>query len=116
MLRRYANWGSALVASVATILLGGCATPGDPYSAAPARTQLSADDAPGSCLRRLQAMDARVDGAGVRDAQAQRVNGFPFLRADRYTVLSAPAGSDAQRAGAGQDRAHGRAGRGSATL
>ena len=96
MLRRYANWGSALVASVATILLGGCATPGDPYSAAPARTQLSADDAQGRCLRRLQAMDARVDGAGVRDAQAQRVNGFPFLRTDRYTVLSAPAGSDAR--------------------
>ena len=86
--------GSALAASVASILLAACAAPGDPYGAAPARSQLNADDAQGGCLRRLQAMDARVDSAGVRDAQAQRVDGFPYLRADRYTVLSAPAGSD----------------------
>ena len=32
----------------------------------------------------------------MRDAAAERVDGYPFLRADRYTVLATPAGSAPQ--------------------
>lgn len=70
----------------------GCATVADPYATAPANEQLAADGELGDCLRRLQAFDARVDEAGTRDAQAVRVPGYPWLRADRYTAGQAPAG------------------------
>ncbi len=30
----------------------------------------------------------------VRDAQAARVDGYPFLRVDRFTALSRPSGTD----------------------
>ncbi|HTN49795.1 MAG TPA: hypothetical protein VMK32_10225 [Burkholderiaceae bacterium] len=88
---------SAFVASlVAAALLAGCAV-SDPYAGDPAARQMSADDAQAACLRRLQTLDSRVDAAGVRDAQTVRVDGYPFLRADRYTVLVAPAGVDPAR-------------------
>jgi hypothetical protein len=47
-------------------------------------------------LQRFQALDARIETTGVRDAAAERVDGYPYLRADRYTVLATPAGSDPQ--------------------
>lgn len=81
-----------LVAALAT----GCATVADPYAVAPADAQLAADGELGDCLRRLQAFDARVDEAGVRDAQNVRVPGYPYLRADRYTAARMPQGADAQ--------------------
>ncbi|MCU0770094.1 MAG: hypothetical protein MUD07_12435 [Burkholderiaceae bacterium] len=79
-------------------MLAGCAAPRDPYAAAPASEQLARSDALGDCLRRLQQLDARIEAAGVRDAQELRVDGFPFLRADRATVARSPA-TDAMAAG-----------------
>jgi hypothetical protein len=81
---------SALAASVALLALAGCASVADPYTAAPAASQLAGQDAVGECLRRFQAFDQRVDAAGVRDAQAARVPGHPYLRADRATLWSQP--------------------------
>lgn len=97
-LRHRAPDGAAalLAAMLAAALAAGCATVPDPYGAAPADAQLAADDELGDCLRRLQAIDARVDAAGVRDAQNVRVPGYPYLRVDRYTAARAPQGADAQ--------------------
>jgi hypothetical protein len=39
-------------------------------------------------MRRFKAFDARIDEAGLRDAQAARVDGYPFLRVDRYTAYA----------------------------
>ena len=87
----------AFAASLAALaLLGGCATPADPYAAAPASHLLAQSDALGDCMRRLQAFDARVDAAGRRDAAAPRVDGYPFLRVDRYSAFSAPSEVDPQ--------------------
>lgn len=36
-----------------------------------------------SCAEWYRALDAEIDGAGVRDAQYARVPGFPYLRVDR---------------------------------
>jgi hypothetical protein len=92
------NYRNVLAASLtATALLGGCATPVDPYATAPASAQLERADALGDCMRRLQAFDAHVDGARVRDAQAARVDGYPFLRVDRFTALSRPSDTDPAR-------------------
>ena len=89
------NCRSALAVSLsAAALLCGCATPVDPYATAPANAQLAHADALGDCMRRLQEFDARVDDARVRDAQAARVDGYPFLRVDRFTASSRPAGTD----------------------
>lgn len=74
-------------------MLTGCAV--DPRAGASAR--LSTTDAVAAdCLQRFAALDARIDAADVRDAQARRVDGYPYLRADRYTVLAKPAGADAR--------------------
>ena len=79
------------------MLLAGCATaPADPYAAAPASQWLSQSGELGDCVRRLQALDARIEAAGLRDAGAARVDGYPFLRVDRYTAFSTPASSDPQ--------------------
>jgi hypothetical protein len=76
------------------LLVGGCATRTDPYAAAPASEMLVLPGALGDCMRRLQAFDERIDAAGRRDVEAARVDGYPFLRVDRYTALSAPKDAD----------------------
>lgn len=89
MLPRSVNFRIAFAASLAAAtLLGGCATPADPYATAPASQQLARSDGLGDCMRRLKAFDDRVDEAGLRDAQAARVDGYPFLRVDRYTAYA----------------------------
>jgi len=95
---------SAVAAGVAcgVLIVSGCATPVDPYSVAPAAAQLAQDSALGECLRRLKALDARVDAAGRRDAQDVRVPGYPYLRADRFTEGWLPASGDAQTIAAGK--------------
>ena len=86
---RSGSFPAALVVSgVLAALLAGCAV--DPYAADPAARQLQAHDAVTACLQRFQALDARIDATGVRDAAAERVDGYPSLRADRYTVLATP--------------------------
>ncbi|MEO5772148.1 MAG: hypothetical protein ABIQ29_08770 [Burkholderiaceae bacterium] len=65
------------------LLLSGCA------SMPPAEWRgASSDDR--SCLVALAAHDAEVDRAGLRDAEAERIAGFPFLRIDRLTAALAP--------------------------
>ncbi len=79
---------AALLVSV--VLLAGCASV-DPYARAPIATHLQEAGGAGDCARLLQAVDRRVDAAGVRDAQAPRVPGFPYLRVDRFTASLEPA-------------------------
>ncbi len=68
--------------AVAVTLLAGCAALPPPQS-----EHLAAED---STLRECAAwyarLDAAVDEAGVRDASAWRVPGFPYLRLDRLTA------------------------------
>ena len=74
------------------LLAGGCASI-DPYAQEPILAHLARSDDVGECARLLQRVDARIDAAGVRDAGAPRVPGFPYLRVDRFTAsLGAAAG------------------------
>ncbi len=63
--------GAGLIAALA---IAGCA-------AAPTRTPQTAP-----CRDYLESLDAQIDRAGVRDAGAHRVDGFPYLRSDRFTA------------------------------
>jgi hypothetical protein len=84
----------ALAAGLLALALAGCASV-DPYASAPALTQRGGNDAVGDCVRRFAAFDERVEAAGVRDAEAARVPGYPYLRADRATLWSTPKDADA---------------------
>jgi hypothetical protein len=70
---------------VTALFAGGCASI-DPYAQAPMRTHLARADAVGECARLLRRADEQIDAAGVRDAGAPRVPGFPYLRVDRFTA------------------------------
>ena len=74
--RRHApRWVGALLLAVS----GGCAT------LEPIRDHAdSADARVRECAGWYAALDAAVEAAGVRDAQASRVAGFPYLRVDRH--------------------------------
>ena len=77
--------------------LGGCASV-DPYSVPPMAVNLERDDAVGYCARLFEDIDRRVDVLGVRDAEAPRIAGFPYLRADRFSAaLAERTGSEAQQ-------------------
>lgn len=71
-----------VVLSLLLLLLAGCATTARPPGAADA------------CAARFADIDARVERAGVRDADSATITGFPFLRIDR--LLASLAG-EAQR-------------------
>lgn len=67
----------------AALLAAACAT----LDRAPAQRE---------CVEWFQDLDARVAAAGVRDAQAARVPGFPYLRVNRFLAsFRADAGRDA---------------------
>jgi hypothetical protein len=83
------------VFAAASLLLAGCAV-ADPYAQAPVREHLDRPDDVGACARLLRELDGRVDAAGIRDAGAPRVPGFPYLRVDRFT---ASLGERAERLG-----------------
>jgi len=70
---------------VVALVAGGCASV-DPYAQAPMRTHLERTDSVGECARLLRQVDEHIDAAGVRDAGALRVPGFPYLRVDRFTA------------------------------
>jgi hypothetical protein len=74
---------------LALSLLAGCASL-DPYGAAPIAAHLNRSDAIGDCARLFRNADKTVDAAGVRDAMAPRVPGFPYLRVDRFSAGLAP--------------------------
>lgn len=73
--------------ALAGLLITGCASLPSPMST-PAPSLLPDDD---GCVRWLQALDAEVAHAGVRDAGQAPVPGFPMLRADRLAAASRPA-------------------------
>jgi len=72
----------AVAAALAALLAAGCAV--DPYARPPISVHLQRSDDIGDCARLLRQVDAAVDAAGVRDAGAPRVPGFPYLRVDRF--------------------------------
>lgn len=80
--------GSAVRGILLLLTLGGCASV-DPYAAAPMVQHLERDDAVGYCARLFADVDRRVDSLGVRDAEAPRVEGFPYLRVDRFSAALA---------------------------
>ena len=73
-------------------MLAGCATvdPADPYAVEPIARHLERDDDVGYCARLFADIDRRVDALAVRDAEAPRIAGFPYLRVDRLTAALAP--------------------------
>ncbi len=84
---------SALVRTAHVVLpllaLAGCASV-DPYAAEPIVQSLQREDDVGYCARLFADVDRRVDTLGVRDAEALRVAGFPYLRIDRFSAALAP--------------------------
>lgn len=88
---------------LAALVLAGCASV-DPYARSPIAAHLERGDALGECARLLQRIDQAVDQAGVRDAQAPRVQGFPYLRVDRLAARLAPAHANAEADRAWRER------------
>ena len=69
-------------AIVVASLLAGCATFDSPQ-----REHLASPDARlRDCAAWFAALDRAIDANGVRDASAHRVDGFPYLRVDRFTA------------------------------
>ena len=82
----------SILAALGGTLVAGCANlgvPSGPYADAPIGQQLERPDVINRCGRVLWEADARVDAAGVRDGQAPRVAGYPYLRVDRFAVALA---------------------------
>ena len=84
------RWVSSSTAQLVFVLLtlAGCSTI-DPYSSLPMSHNLQRDDDVGYCARLFADIDRRIDSLGMRDAEARRVAGFPYLRVDRFSVALA---------------------------
>ncbi|MGD8477063.1 MAG: hypothetical protein PVI98_07940 [Burkholderiales bacterium] len=66
----------------AVLVVAGCASVQQPL-----RDDLVSDDAPvQQCARWFRLLDKVVAQAGVNDVQARPVEGFPYLRVDRFTA------------------------------
>ena len=78
--RKCFSWSNrdAILMVGAALLAAGCATGG---GLAP-HLEAGSDDVR-DCAQWYGALDAEIDAAGVRDAQATRIAGFPHLRVDR---------------------------------
>src|SRR5471030_403901 len=80
--RKHSSILQSLGAASLLILTAGCTT-----IEAPLKSEL---ESPSSTLRLcanwFEQLDAIVDRAGVRDAGAYRVPGFPYLRVDRFSA------------------------------
>ncbi len=83
---------------VIALFAGGCASV-DPYAPAPMRAHLERADSVGECARLLRRVDEHIDAAGVRDAGALRVPGFPYLRVDRFTASLGESAGELRGAG-----------------
>jgi hypothetical protein len=70
------------VVVLSLLWLSGCATLEEPWRAA-APTQ---SPAASRCADTFSALDAAVERAGVRDVEARRIRGFPYLRVDRFSA------------------------------
>lgn len=68
--------------AILLLIASGCATLQDPV-----RSNLAAASPEvAQCAEWFRALDARIDQAKVRDAEAWRIPGYPYLRADRFTA------------------------------
>ena len=74
----------ALAAPLAGALLAGCASLQAPL---PAPTR---DAASIACTQWFEQLDTAIDHAGVRDAEADRIEGFAGLRVDRFSAALGP--------------------------
>jgi hypothetical protein len=80
------------LACATAALLAGCA----PLQG-PQRAQLAAEDrALHDCAAWYRDLGAEIERSGVRDAQAARVPGYPYLRLDRFTASFAGQAWDAR--------------------
>ncbi|MGB3430032.1 MAG: hypothetical protein WBA53_17855 [Burkholderiaceae bacterium] len=88
-----------LLALVLILALSGCAAV-DPYASEPIATHLLRDDDVGYCARLFADLDRQVDRAEVRDAETHRIDGFPYLRVDRFSaaLVDRVAAGEPQRA------------------
>lgn len=74
----------SIAALLGLALLAGCANLPAPGSAGAADAEALA------CARWFDRLDAAIDSAGVRDAEADRIDGFAGLRVDRFSAALAP--------------------------
>jgi hypothetical protein len=74
-----------VAATLAVAVLAGCGSI-DLYRREPAQShrEQGAGSSRGACTSLLEAIDRAVDAAGVNDALASRIAGFPYLRASRF--------------------------------
>jgi hypothetical protein len=79
-------WRLAAVAFV--LMLAGCAAVPTPRPADPELAE---------CVQRFERADRAIAAAGVQDARAARVEGFPWLRADRFLASFAQEAQDGAR-------------------
>lgn len=79
-----------LLMAFSVLLMVGCGGPGV-YRVEPAalHARPGVDSVVSRCIQLFASLDAAVDDAGVRDARANRVPGFPYLRSDRPLALLA---------------------------
>ncbi len=90
-----------LALAAATLAAGGCATLQSPFDAHLASPVAQVRE----CADWFAALDASIDAAGVRDASATRIAGFPYLRTDRFSAsLRAEAARDERALNALADR------------
>ena len=75
--------------ALVALVLTGCATV-DPYASSPMSQNLQREDDVGYCARLFADIDHRIDSLGVRDAEAPRIAGFPYLRVDRLSAALSP--------------------------
>ena len=73
------------------VVAAGCAT------RLPVAGALAADT-PGACERWFSSLDAVIDRDGVRDAEAARITGFPYLRVDRFLASFANVATQSEAA------------------
>lgn len=83
---RIDGWKRA-AALAAVLALGACATVQPPQSL----HLQSADAAVRDCAEWFRDSDAAIDNAGVRDREAHRLGGFPYLRSTRFLAALLPA-------------------------
>ncbi|KPK33107.1 MAG: hypothetical protein AMJ66_05825, partial [Betaproteobacteria bacterium SG8_40] len=77
-----ASLGVRAVIALLVVAFAGCATVQQPQ-----RGNLGSDNVEiRECARWFDSLDSAVARAGVADVQARRIDGFPYLRADRFTA------------------------------
>lgn len=95
--------GSTARLAFVVLTFAGCSTV-DPYASLPMSRNLQRDDDVGYCARLFAEIDHRIDSLAVRDAEAHRIAGFPYLRTDRFSVALAQRATDAAQVGAWRAR------------